>query len=212
MIVTLDGRRLDEPYSSGMTLQSVIDQVREAHLGDRLVISVAVNGHSFGEDELEQRLAAPVKNNDQVDLESGDRREIAAEALLGIAAPLTDAEPNLEQLADLLNAGKISEGMEHISAVVSLWQTCWQTISQCCDLLQQDLTLFVHDKKTVREHTNDLVGKLHELRSGLEARDHVRIADLIRYEMPPLCRTWRALLTQLADAIAAEAEQEEPNA
>ena len=45
MIVTLDGRKVEARRSGGDTLQDVLDEIRAAHLGERLIISEIGRAH-----------------------------------------------------------------------------------------------------------------------------------------------------------------------
>lgn len=201
MIVTLDGRRLEGDFADGCTLEALLDQVRGADLDDRLVVSVAVNGKSCGQRELDSSLTQPLGNADQVDLQSGDRYTVSADALRGIAGRLAEIGELQPEVADQLNSGDVVDAVGRIGEVVGVWQASCDAIVQCSGLLGRDLTKEVFDGRSVEASLTELVGRLRELRDALEARDMVLLADLIHYELPELCTTWHDLLTGLADRV-----------
>jgi hypothetical protein len=203
MIVTLDGQRLEADFAAVDTLQALIDRVRVEHLRDRLVVSIAVNGHVLLPEDLDTRLSQPPAAEDQVDLESGDPRAIAADALRHAAEQLAAAGRAQQEVADQLNAGQVAEALGRVGESVCVWQTSQQVIVRCCGLLGEDLTACEYEDRPIREHLSELTEKLRELRDAFEARDMVLLADLLHYEMPSLCETWDALLSHLADGIAA---------
>jgi hypothetical protein len=201
MIVTLDGRRLDESFNPDCTLETVIEQVRRDHVGQRLVTSVRLNGQTLTDNDLKDGLATLLTSDAQVDLESGDRRELVRDALLGLALQFEcDAEQSAE-IAARLSAGEVADGVRQVGEFVQLWQTCYRTLVQCCDLLGEDMTAWEHDGRTMRSHLDELVGKLNELRDALDARDMVVLGDLIRYELPPLYANWHKLLAGVAEQV-----------
>ncbi len=205
MIVTLDGQRMEADFASADTLQALIDRVRAEHLPDRLVVSVAVNGQLLLPEDLDARLSQPPAPQDQVDLESGDPRAISADALRQAAEQLAAAGQAQQEVADQLNAGQVAEALERVGELVGVWQAGQQVVVRCCALLGEDLTAVEYGDRPIREHFSELAEKLRELRDAFEARDMVLLADLLHYEMPPLCDTWHGLLTHLADAVAAQA-------
>ncbi len=205
MIVTLDGQRMAADFASADTLQALIDRVRAEHLPDRLVVSVAVNGQLLLPEDLDARLSQPPAPQDQVDLESGDPRAIVADALRQAAEQLAAAGRAQQEVADQLNAGQVAEALGRVGELVGVWQAGQQVIVRCCALLGEDLTAVEYGDRPIREYVSELAEKLRELRDAFEARDMVLLADLLHYEMPPLCETWHGLLTHLADAVAAQA-------
>ncbi|MEP0847628.1 MAG: hypothetical protein HRF50_12530 [Phycisphaerae bacterium] len=202
MLVTLDGRRLDDRFSPAAALHELIDQVRAVHLPDRLVVGVAINGRELIDDELQARLAVPIEAGAQIDLESGDARQVAADALRDSAAQLEAAADEQVQIADTLQAGSTSDAVQQFSAVLDTWHGCRRTLTETAALLRMRLEHTNIGGRPVGEHLVELVNKLRELRDAFDARDFVLLADLLRHEMPGLCRSWAKRLRELAEYIA----------
>ena len=200
MIVTLDSQRLDTSFSADCTLQTLIEHVRAVH-EDRLIVSVAVDGTLLGDDELGARLDQPVAADSQIDLESGDAQQIVSDALQGLAIRFGEAGSQLAGIAEQLSAGDASDAVREIGQYVGLWNTCHRVIGQCAGLIDEDLTQREYDGRPVQLWFDDVVEQLVNIREALEARDMVLLADVVRYELPPLCETWQALLSSLAGQI-----------
>jgi len=204
MIVTLDGKRIDTPFAPESTLQAIVDQVRAMQPDDRLVVSVAINGHPLADAELNAALGQVVAADAQVDLESSDRTELVVSALRGLALRFQEAVEPLVAVADQLSAGQVTQGLQRVGEFIGLWQTCYRTLAQCSGLLGRDLTEYEHQGQSLTGHLGQMVDKLTELRAGLEARDMVLVADLVRYELRPLSQKWHELLSGLADELAGQ--------
>ena len=203
MIVTLDGSKLDGTFGGHSTLRSLIDQVRKDFANERLVVSVTVNGERFVEEGLDQRLAAPVAEQDQINLESYDRTELVADALREMSGRIGEAIPKQTAIAEKLNKGDTPAAIEDIGEFVLLWQTCQKTVVQGCDVLRTDLTANDYQGAALRDHLKDLADKLRDIRDALDASDFVLLADLLHYETPELCRTWQGILNEMAEQVSA---------
>jgi hypothetical protein len=200
MIVTLDARRLDMSFDPNCTLETLIEQVRAAH-DRRLIVSVAVDGRPLTEDDLQQALGEPLGADTQVDLQTGDARALVGDALRALARQFEEASRQHAGLAERLTTGDSGEALREIGAHMTLWQTCHQALIQCSGLLHDSLAGYRHEGRSVQEWSEDVIGKLVEIRGALEARDLVLLSDLIRYELPPLCETWHGLLDGLAEQV-----------
>jgi len=202
MFVTLDGRRITREFTPGCTLQMLLDELRTELPGSRLIVSVAVDGQLCDEDELEKALPRPLEPDAQIDLESADRCAVAVAALRSVARELGDIRPRLAQLTEELQAGQIVEAVRQVGQLVQVWQRCRDVLLQSGSLRGCDLTELIFSDRPLREHLLELAAKLRGIRDALDARDMVLLADLLHYEMPPLCQLWHDLLLAVADQIA----------
>ena len=168
MIVTLDGNKLDGSFRGHESLRSLIDQVRKDTAGQRLVVSVTVNGERFIEEGLDERLASPVGDEDQINLESYDRTELVADALREMAQKTGAAIATQTTLAEQLNKGDSAAALEGIGEFILLWQTCQKTIVQSCDILRRNLTLNEYAGKAgvIAEELQPAEGQLPDLSMG----------------------------------------------
>ncbi|MEW6198804.1 MAG: hypothetical protein AB1601_09095 [Planctomycetota bacterium] len=208
MIVTLDGQRVDESFRPGCKLQAVVDQVR-SHMSSakRIIVSVAVNGERLDDDVLTETLERPVESDAQVDLESSEPAELVERAFRGLAESFSQAADGIDPMADGLKSSDPTRAMHDVGDFVTLWQTAYRAIAQCSGLLNRDLTACEFEGQPVIQCIATLVDRLSELRGALEARDMVLLADLVRYELQPLARSWQALLISLAEQVQAPAAQ-----
>ncbi len=200
MIVTLDDQRLRTTFAPDCTLQMLVEQVRAQH-DNRLIVSIAVNGQRLADDDLDASLPQPLALDSQIDLESGDTRQVVGDALRELAQQFEDAGQRHGEIAERLVAGDAAGAVQDIGRYIGLWQTCQRVLVQCSGLLGRNLTRCEHDHRPVHVWLNEVVKRLAEIRDALEARDMVLLADLVRYELPGLCQTWQALLNDLAKQV-----------
>lgn len=198
MIVTLDGRRLAKAYAPDRTLQSLVDEVRSEHLGSRIVVEVAVDGQPLIDPALSQRLPQPVGRIEQIDLASGDARELVSAALRETAEQLDLAAGAHVEIAGDIQAGRTAEAIRQYSQLLDIWHACRSSIQNAGVILGIDYGDFRHDERSLDEWFTDLASKLREVRDAFESRDYVMLSDALKYEMPQVCETWQAILSELA--------------
>ena len=104
MIVTLDDQRLRTTFAPDCTLQMLVEQVRAQH-DNRLIVSIAVNGQRLADDDLDASLPQPLALDSQIDLESGDTRQVVGDALRELAQQFEDAGQRHGEIAERLVAG-----------------------------------------------------------------------------------------------------------
>lgn len=203
MIVTLDGEKLNQTFESDETLQGVIETVRQVHLENRMVVGVTIDGETCTDQILNERLEQQISDLNQLDLETGDPKTIAADAFRMVAKDMADVGRDQVNIADEINAGNIAKAVTRIGEFVKAWHAVRQVIVQTSTLLQRDLTEFEYEGQPLKEHLAGLVGQLNEIKAALDAKDMVLLADLLHFEVPPLCELWTNMLNAIADEITA---------
>jgi hypothetical protein len=202
MVVMLDGVRLNRPEAADLTLQGLVDQVRADLLTDRLIVAVARNGAPLVDDALSEALSSPLAGEDQIELVSADRFEVAVGALREAGQALSDVARAQPALAGQLQQGRSAEAFQGFGEFIQVWQAARQTLEEASQLLHIDLTQLSHDGQSIRASLDDLAGQLRELRAGFEARDYVLLSDMMAYDLPALCQRWERILAALAEQVA----------
>jgi len=210
MIVTLDGKSLSDAFEPGETLQTLVSDVRGAHLGSRMVVSIMIDGRELAGDELSARLDQPVEGVAQIELISAEPHELVASAFREVSLLLAQIGADHEALADQMQSGETSNAVAKFGELLQVWQTCQQAVAEGSSMLSRDMTSMTASDRTVREHLDALADTLRELRGAFEANDMILLSDMFRYEMPDTCRTWQNILTELAEQIEPSMESVSP--
>jgi hypothetical protein len=204
MMVTVDGRAVERAVPPGCTLQELIDGLLQTELEGRLVISVSMDGHQLGDHELNARLGEAVPAGVQLELGSSSPAQLVVSVLESLAQGFAEAAEAFPEVADRLAGQDAPAAIHDVGRSLAAWQTCYRALAQCGALLHRDLLEDGGGDRSMSAHLNELTDKLNELRSALESRDTVLLADLVRYELPPLARQWQQLLAALAERLDTE--------
>ena len=202
MIVTLDGQQVGDSFDSEQTLQSVLDHVTDQHLDERMIVFVSADGETLVDDALNTRLQQPLQDTQKLDLVSANPRTLVAEALREVAKNLEATGEAQAAVAEQLQAGETAAGIKGFAQFLRACQICQHTLRESNRVLQTDLAEFTACGQQVHEHVEALNHRLRELRDAFESRDMVLLGDIVQYELPDLCRTWRDILSELAETIA----------
>lgn len=198
MVVTLDDSTITiDTLAPGAVLQDVVDAVRASHARGRLVVSLAINGHTLAADELGEALRRPLEGTDEIRLETGEPQALVRNTFDGLAAAFEEARWQHAAVADQFAAGEHDGAIRELSSYFELWQACQQALGQCSELLSQDLTEFQYHGLSLRDYLSSAAGVLGQIRAALEARDYVSLGDAVRYELPMLSETWAGLFAEL---------------
>ncbi len=201
MDLLLDGRPVDFALQPGQTLGAAVDQARRLLPDDRMIVAVLVDGTSLLEPQLSEALREPLSSGRRVELESAPRHAVAAEAMRSVAEQLAAVRASIDELASLLTAGRQSQAMGYFAPIIETWRACQVVVRQSGEALGRDLTEHLFEDRPIHGHSDDLAAQLRELRDALESGDVVRLADVMQFEIGPLCERWQRLLDELADSV-----------
>ncbi len=198
MILTLDGERRALPDRTD-SLAALLDASRSVLPDDHIIVSVRVNGEELVNDALATQLTTAVAADAQIDLESAPRGSVVAEALRGLLDRLAALEDYAPEFATKLRTRAASVCSGELNPFLECWQDVTRTLSDGGALLQRDLTAL--SGESLAEALAALSATLRDLRSAVDARDVVFIADILEYEQPAQLAQWRSALARIADQV-----------
>lgn len=201
MSIFLDGEAVD---LTGGDLASLLEAAK-THLDatGRVVVEVQIDGQALNERQLEQRQTVEVSGK-EVRLYSANPVELAVETLNGVRKRLGDAAEAQERAAELFQADDASAALEQIGQVIEAWLQTQQAVLNSAMLLHIDLEAFSVGGRPLKQFTDELLDRLNELRTLIEASDTVALADALAYEWPELTNRW----DQLVEALVASIERQ----
>jgi hypothetical protein len=104
-------------------------------------------------------------------------------------------------LGDWFASGQAANASEALNSVAQAWRNCLDVLTQGSRVMNEDLTQYILDGKTVLQHVTALSTALNSLRDALENRDYVLLNDVAQYEFAPMGEAWQRVLDDLADQI-----------
>ena len=87
--------------------------------------------------------------------------------------------------------------LDKLEQAISIWQSVQQAIVQGSHLMELDLNEIAVNDTPISVSIQRLGERLRFVRSALEERDQIGLADNLLYEFPEVVDEWRSILTHL---------------
>ena len=185
----------------GETLGEVLESARQRTGAEgRLVVEIHLDDEPVSPEHLEDAMEQSVADR-EVRLVTAEAGELAANALEQISAALEEVKLKQERAGELLQQDEAGEAMQSLGEVVAVWLQAQQAISQSATLAGVELESISVEGKPFSELANELVQRLEELKSMIEANDTVSLGDALQYEWPEVADRWRAIVDELRGRV-----------
>jgi hypothetical protein len=184
--ILLDGQIQDITQPPAGTLAEVLEQIRDRLRNTgRMIVTVQCDGQELNPDLLESRLNEPVDNFQQIDFQTETPRTLANDALQYARELTGQIETLTSETVDTINQGRVGESMDAMGQLFRKWNDVYQAVYNVCSLMQIDPSEIHLDQETGGEMLTDLVRQLQEVKTALENKDFVLLADVLGYELGP---------------------------
>lgn len=190
----------NEPFvAAGLAEQSTVGQVLEAARAKaasagRLIVGLQCNQDLVPAGRLEWVLQQPAGGFGRVDFVSGRAKAVVLEALQRIQALFSETFAPLRSVSEALAAGRVGEAMRTFGDCVSVWGCAHESLVQSAGLLGLRFDELRIGGRAMAEWLAELASRLTEVKGAIEARDHVLLGDILRYEMDETLRDWEQML------------------
>jgi len=202
MEIYLDDRPYS-PQSEGMSLGTLLDDVKEALTADgRIVVGIHCDGIDVTTEEFDAQLEQPINLFDRIELKSADPQTLMADALDHAFELLAESEQTSLEVVDLLGAGQSEAALNRLGTCCTAWIQIHQGICQVIAMLNLDVEQFKAGGKTLDELLGQPIQQLGEIKNAVESQDLVTLADMISYEFPESIACWRTIIAKLQASVA----------
>lgn len=194
----LDNQALPTSHlADDATVEQVLDLARaQAALAGSLIVGLRCEHEMVPTERLGWLLVQPVRDFERIDLITGHPKEVVLEALEQTQAVFGQTFSLIKQCSDDLSNGRISEGMQAFTDCVTAWGCAHNAVMQSADLLGISFEGLRVDGRPASFWLEGLAAKLAEVKTAIEARDHVQLCDILRYEMDETLREWEQVVDE----------------
>ncbi|MBX3396008.1 MAG: hypothetical protein KF841_11640 [Phycisphaerae bacterium] len=196
MSLLLDGCLInDTALPDGSTVSHAIDLAKARLSGSgRLILGIYCNGAEVEPSRLRGILSAPYANYSKVELISGSPYSAVIEALNQARAVFAESFSTIKQVSAWLSSGDVPGAMGGLSQCVEAWSNMHEAVVRGGALVGVEFDRLVLGGRHVLDWLGDLNQRLRDIRDAIQSRDHVTLADVIRYELDEALQGWEIML------------------
>lgn len=165
----------------------------------RAIVDVIVDGRKWDADRIDSAEANTTGKVKEVRMASADPLLLVCEAFADAADVLGEIDRLQQSAAEMLQADKGQAAMERLGQALELWGSVHQAVAMGSTMADIDLA----PQQPVIER---LTHQLRSVRTSLENRDVIALADTLLYDLPEVVNEWRALLHTLRERVRADAK------
>lgn len=185
-----------------MGLTTVGEVLHHLQRDNRLVIKLLIDGEQPNLAIMGQLRAKPV-NGHTLFIETAAPREIALDVLAEVDAELERADELKSQVVELLQKNEPAPAMQRLSGCFTVWNAARESLQKTTQLLRIDLETIRLDTCTLHESLLQFAEQLRQIKTALESRDFVSLADVLEYEMTQTTDRWRQAIGVVRRIVSA---------
>jgi hypothetical protein len=169
---------------------------------NRLIVNLLIDGLEPDFSLLGKVRRTPLGDH-TVYIETADPRDMALEVLNEVEVQLQEAERLRLDAISLLQRNNVERALQKLSGCFSTWQHAKESVLKTAQLLRIDLDHLHAGDRTLGEMIAEFTAQLRQIKSALENRDYVSLADILTYEATETNRRWSDALDAIRDSVGA---------
>lgn len=164
-----------------------------------MVLGVRCDDEEVPSEQLDDVIPLACSLFDSVRVITGDAREVVADALMVTRRALATTYAQTRSVCEKLAAGSIQAAMQEMVECSCVWSRVHQAVVQSCSLLSINPSSALIAGRPLAEWLGDIAKMLIGIKSAMESRDYVLLADILRYEIDDVLGGWEQMLEGLIE-------------
>lgn len=207
MELYIDGRLAPDDAAPGATVDDLMEGIRrETARSDRAILGLVCDGIDVFGPELTQTLANPVSQYTRIEVQTGDRYPMLADALDEARASLESVESRYDEVIALLGEGNTRQALELLAQCIGDWHQINEVIGQSLVLLHPGDESLLEGATEFAETIGPVRDKLVEIKNAVAAKDFVTLSDILEYEFADVGDCWRRVIDRIRHRIQSAME------
>lgn len=198
MTVTVDSESLPVEQLGLSTLGDVLSHLQEKN---RLVTQVLIDGTEPDLSHVSTLRSRQLIGH-TIYIETTEPAQIARDVLNEVILQMQQADSARRTATEHLVVGETNKALQKLAGCFTVWQTAQQAIEQVATLLRVDLERVQVGEMSLTQILSDFAEELRSIRSALESRDYVSLADILRYEIDQTTERWFQAIKQLLEMVS----------
>ena len=198
MDLFIDDDQVDAAFVADETLADTLSRVQsELCAPDQLVVGLRCDGHDVPANGMADTLRRPASSFKRLQVFTGTKDILVIDAMEQAATCLAETEEASRHAAELFTEGSTVEAAQMLGDCLRVWQQIHEAVAKSIEMLHLD-----PERMTVQdEPLLNVIGRpketLLQIKEALQARDHVLLADILKYEFSDTISHWHLLVSKL---------------
>jgi len=119
------------------------------------------------------------------------------EAMNQASVSLAATESTIQNVADLFTQGQTNDAIQSLGQCLRVWQQVHAAVAQSIQMLGVDPGVTTIRDASLTDAIAMPKDVLRQVKSALEAQDHVLLADILQYEFSEVTEQWHDIIARL---------------
>jgi len=202
MRISVDGQTQSTLETTGLTVGELLARLRNAlDPSGRMIVGIVCDGQEITPEAVGSLLTESVDKYSEIDFQTAQPKELAKNSLVACKEILAQIEGNCREVVVYLRQAQIQPAMELMGPMFTKLNDSYKGLQGTFQLLKIDPESVELSSGHAGKFMTGLIAKLREVKSALENRDYVGLADQFEYELGPAIAEWQTLVNHLLEII-----------
>jgi len=192
-----------EEFSNG-TIEETVRNIQGKHCPEgTLIVGLSCDGQEVPSGAMTETLNQEVSTVDRLDIITANYRSLVTNTMNEASESLRGAIVDAKRIAGMLVSGQTIDAMQELGGCVRVFQQVHDAIGKSLQILEVDLDSVGTNGVSVIDSLVKPREVLLDIKDALQNTDHVRLADILEYEVEQASVNWECIIERIRVEVAA---------
>ncbi len=186
-----------EEFSVG-TIEETVRDIQGKHCSEgTLIVGLSCNGQEVPSGDMTETLGQEVSTIERLDIVTADYRSLVLNTMSEASESMRGAIDDGKRIAGMLVSGQTAEAIRELGDCVRVFQQVHDAIGKSLQILEIDIDSVGENGESVIDSLAKPREVLTDIKDALQNTDHVRLADILEYEMEQAAVNWENIIGRI---------------
>lgn len=204
MDIYIDEKLLTAEEFSNGTIEETVRNIQGKHCPEgTLIVGLSCDGQEVPSGAMTETLNQEVSTVDRLDIITANYRSLVTNTMNEASESLRGAIVDAKRIAGMLVSGQTIDAMQELGGCVRVFQQVHDAIGKSLQILEVDLDSVGTNGVSVIDSLVKPREVLLDIKDALQNTDHVRLADILEYEVEQASVNWECIIERIRVEVAA---------
>ncbi len=197
-----------EEFSEG-TIEETVRNIQGKHCPEgTLIVGLSCDGQEVPSGAMTETMGQDISTIERLDLITANYRSLIMNTMDEASESLRGAIVDGKRIASMLVSGQTIDALRELGDCVRVFQQVHDAIGKSLQILEVDLDSVGHNGESVIASLAKPREVLMDIKGALQNTDHVRLADILEYEMEQASVNWESIIERIRTETAISDESQ----